>query len=420
MDDPLLDRLVASERRLAQKDEDVDDHVRNQQQTAVAIAYYEQILDDAVAAHDPGHIIERLLDRLCLILDVECAELLLVEGDRLVPRAASGSEREVHDTEPLAQRVVNSGSAQACPEDDLDETLRAHGMRRAAAAPVGNSGRLEGVLQVADSRPHAFLGEELALLSLVGTQLGHCLERARLVKELEEQMAHAKEVSQFKTTLLHVMAHDVKTPLTALQTQCQLLEKDILPAPQRQATARRAVTNVQRLRLMLDDFLDMARIDAGRFELHLRPVDLAAAAQEVAELFEAQAQAKGVKLVLDVQRTPTWADADRIRQVLNNLVSNAVRYTDSGGTVVIRCRPTGGARLEVTDTGQGMTAGQIADAFQAFRQMHETGTEARGAGLGLHLARTIVQEHGGRLDITSPGPGKGTTVRLQLPAIRAR
>jgi len=174
--------------------------------------------------------------------------------------------------------------------------------------------------------------------------------------------------------------------------------------------------SVARLELILDDFLDLARIEAGRFTLQRKDTDLYALAQEVVYMFTSAAALKKLDLRLVGQPVVVEADGRRLTQVLVNLVSNAIRYTQYGSvTVKVERAPEAleGAQVIVQDTGKGMTQDQVESLFQPFGQVHIGLQE--GTGLGLHLAKVIVDAHGGTIHVASPGPNQGINVTVKLP-----
>lgn len=239
-------------------------------------------------------------------------------------------------------------------------------------------------------------------------------ERARL-QQLSEQ-------NVFKTQLLNTASHELNTPISVLRMQLDLLRIEVTdPTPE----ARRAMDvlerNLGRLSGLVQQTLDVARIQAGRLELERATLRLGAVVAECVVSFEGVAEAKGIGLVRDNDLDATvWGDASRLSQVTYNLLANAIKFTPPGGTVTLRSRMEGlEAFVEVQDTGAGLAPGESQGLFQPFSQT-QTGRAAGGSGLGLYIARTIVETHGGRLEVESAGLGRGCTFRIRLPAMHAR
>ncbi|HET6397971.1 MAG TPA: HAMP domain-containing sensor histidine kinase, partial [Candidatus Thermoplasmatota archaeon] len=210
--------------------------------------------------------------------------------------------------------------------------------------------------------------------------------------------------------LLRMMAHDLKTPLTALGLQMPAL--DGTPA-QRERARRVLDRNIRRLAAMLDDFLDMVRLNADALVLHRTPMDLAETVEDVAESHAALAHDAGLTMLVRTQEgLHLEADERRVHQVLVNLVSNAIRYTPKGGAIELRADLDGPhARVVVRDDGNGMDEEQQARLFQPFG--NGPSPPDGSCGLGLYLARAVAASHGGSLEVRSPGLGQGTTATLR-------
>jgi signal transduction histidine kinase len=180
--------------------------------------------------------------------------------------------------------------------------------------------------------------------------------------------------------------------------------------------------NADRLETLIDDLLDTARIEMGKIELKHTPLDLMPLIQEVARALRPQTARKGQWLTLELAEAlpAVVGDADRIRQILTNLLSNALKYTPAGGRITITARENAGCvRVAVQDTGIGLTRHEQAQLFTPFfRAQHETTQRAGGMGLGLAITRALVELHGGAMTVTSV-PGQGSTFSFTLPTPQA-
>lgn len=252
--------------------------------------------------------------------------------------------------------------------------------------------------------------------------------RARVRREVllarEMELARLNEIVAFKTQFLNTAAHELSTPLTPVRLQLHVLKRG--SRGEWTDAQRKSVDiverNVDRLARLVGETLDAARFQSGRLGIVQGPVDLAALVREAGELFAEAAAQDGVAIDVDAAGPlPVVCDAGRINQVLVNLVSNALKFTPRGGSVSLRARREGEAVVvSVADTGIGLEAAQIERLFAPFSQVHDPMTNTRvGSGLGLYISRGIVELHGGRIGIASPGPGKGTTVTFTLPAAGA-
>jgi signal transduction histidine kinase len=234
-------------------------------------------------------------------------------------------------------------------------------------------------------------------------------ENVRLVGE-------AQEALRAREDLLAIVSHDLRNPLGVVLASTALLLKSNLP-PDKQERARRQVEAIQRagnrMNRLIRDLLDFASIQAGRLSVSKHPQDVAAMVNEVLEVTEPLAAAKSHRLVADV--VPELAikcDHDRVIQLFSNLVGNAVKFTADGGTITVRAVPDSGiVRFSVTDTGPGISADELPYVFDRYYQAQRRNRD--GIGLGLSIARGIVEAHGGRIWAESE-EGKGSTFSFTL------
>lgn len=248
---------------------------------------------------------------------------------------------------------------------------------------------------------------------------------ARALKEADDKRRQAEAIVAGRSALLAAVAHDLRTPISAILTGAHELNRVAAPS----STARQQVAMIEDAGLMmkdlLDDLLDHARLDAGRLKVEARDFDLRDLLNHTFRLWQGPVRAKGLRLRLDGSRhmpRVVEGDAMRLRQVLNNLISNAIKFTESGAiTIQLRSwRDEAGLHvllIDVADTGPGMTAGQMDRLFTPFDQTAD-GVAARygGSGLGLAISRDLVELMGGRLTVRSQaGLGSTFTVALTLP-----
>jgi signal transduction histidine kinase len=207
--------------------------------------------------------------------------------------------------------------------------------------------------------------------------------------------------------------------MTALSIQVKLLE-DAWDSPD---TAGRPDVNVikrnfERMRRLVEDLLDAARIQADRFTVRRDDVDAARILDDAVATWRPQAEAAGLTVETSWEGPlPVSADAQRIEQVVGNMLSNAIKFSPGGGTIRLEAQRTGDeVVVAVTDQGIGLKDEQIQRLFQPFSRVHdEADTPVAGTGMGLFISIGIAQAHEGRIDVESPGPGRGTTFRLRLP-----
>jgi PAS domain S-box-containing protein len=242
----------------------------------------------------------------------------------------------------------------------------------------------------------------------------------RATESAEREAQRLREAADFKTQFLNSAAHELATPLTPLKLQLASLRTrmELLPGADRQAFDL-LERNVNRLGLLVNDLLDAARLQSGHLRLLPKRLALADLAKAAASSFTDQARAAGIALQLDVRDRDLYAQADesRLTQVLFNLLNNALKFTPSGGHVRLVLRRDGpSALLEVQDDGIGLDRSQMQRLFQPFTQVHDAlKVRAGGTGLGLYVTSGIMEQHGGKLEVRSDGPGHGSAFTARLP-----
>jgi signal transduction histidine kinase len=260
-------------------------------------------------------------------------------------------------------------------------------------------------------RQVVFLSTAFLVNFLVGM-----IRRAYLLSTEARRAAEA--ANREKDEILAILAHDLRAPLTAAQLSLQLIERQLPPSDHRDSLLRhagRAREACKRVNGLVVDLLDSAKAASGGLPLHRDTNDLAALAQSVANELRVVAAQANIRLDADVPPggLPFYGDAHRISQLIANLVGNALKFTPPGGTVTLRVHPNGkAARIEVADTGVGMSESQLRHLFERFWQAERTSRS--GVGLGLFIVKAIVDAHGGAIHVTSE-PHKGSTFAVDLP-----
>lgn len=283
-----------------------------------------------------------------------------------------------------------------------------------------STGRVTWVLAVGGTALAAALGSLLLVMTGNARRIQAAMEEARA------QRAAAESASQAKSAFLSRMSHELRTPLNAVLGFAQVMELDQgHPLPAAQRTRLEAIQQAGwHLLDMIDDVLDISRLDAGQVKLDTRPVAVAEALKAVGTLVETQARQQRVTLTWPSQLAAdcvVQADPTRLRQILTNLLSNAIKYNRRGGTVRIEVqvvRPAAGAarvEIAVTDTGMGMSDAQQAQLFQPFNRLGRESLVPDGTGIGLVITRHLAQLMGGELRVRSE-EGRGSTFTLSLPA----
>lgn len=281
------------------------------------------------------------------------------------------------------------------------------------------------VKPVQESEVLAVLRRALDRRRLVLENRMHQRELERLVEERTGELRRAterlRELDQLKSEFVSRVSHELRSPLTVMHTNLAvMLERMVGPLTDDQEELLRSCQdNIDRLSRMVDNVLDLARIESGRTELLSAPVDPRAIVAGVVGYFLPTARERGVELVAEVGKsTPAtmWADGDKLHQVLMNLVDNALKFTPSGGQVRVSVADVDGwVRYAVSDTGVGVSMHDRTRIFEPFTQGRAPlGGKRRGAGLGLSIARTLVELHGGSFEVESED-GKGATFQFSIP-----
>jgi signal transduction histidine kinase len=235
-----------------------------------------------------------------------------------------------------------------------------------------------------------------------------------------------REAERMKDEFSALVSHELRTPLTSIIGYLELLRDDVEsngddPAARQRAQFLTVVDrNARRLLRLVGDLLFVAQVEAGKLSLEESDVDLEAVARESVEAAAPRARDRGVELTLEAEPVPVVrGDRDRLGQALDNLVSNAIKFTPEGGRVVVRLtREADEAVLEVSDTGIGISEADMRQLFQRFfRTQRATSAAIPGVGLGLTIAQAIVHGHEGRISVQSLD-GEGTTFRIELPLHR--
>jgi signal transduction histidine kinase len=276
------------------------------------------------------------------------------------------------------------------------------------------------------------LGQELRLRVAELAQLNASLQQRidEATAELKERYEQLKELDRMKSQFLSIASHELKTPITAMSGFLQVALRRVRRVSQGEAAAPvaealRGITEqlevvyrqTGKLARLVDELLDVSRIQTGRIEFRYGDVDLGELANEVATRMQLTTTTHTISVQRDSENVVT-ADRDHLEQVLNNLVTNAIKYSPTGGAITIDVRPDdGGVRLSVTDQGIGIPDKELDAIFGLFyRSPDRAARDAAGMGLGLYISREIVVRHGGRIWAESGGV-KGSTLNVVIPRV---
>jgi signal transduction histidine kinase len=310
-------------------------------------------------------------------------------------------------------------SAEGAYEGRLRGAMLAAGTRSVLAIPLLHENRLVGGLVVTRRTPGAFTAEVVELLRTFATQSALAIQNARLFREIEVKSRELEVASQHKSEFLASMSHELRTPLNAIIGFSDVLLQGMFGETNEKQTEylRDILASGQHLLSLINDILDLSKIEAGRMELDVAAFDLPTAIDDALLLMRERASRRGITLErnVDDHLGEIRADQRKVKQVLLNLLSNAVKFTPEGGRIDVRASLANGtAEISVTDTGIGIAAEDHDAVFEEFRQVGAADKKAEGTGLGLALCRKFVELHGGRIWVKSQ-IGAGSTFTFTLP-----
>ena len=301
----------------------------------------------------------------------------------------------------------------------MRENLIDSGIRALLAVPMVREDRLIGCLVVSRNRPGDFPAETIELLRTFATQSALAIQNARLFLEIADKSRQIEVASQHKSEFLANMSHELRTPLNAILGFSEVLAQGMFGGVnEKQAEYLHDILESGRhLLSLINDILDLSKIEAGRMELELSEFDLPQAIQNALTLVRERALRRGIALHYNINDRigQIRADERKIKQVLLNLLSNAIKFTPEGGQIEVRAAPMDGrVEVAVSDTGIGIAPEDLETVFEEFRQVGTADKKAEGTGLGLALAKKFVELHGGRIWVES-AVGRGSTFTFTLP-----
>jgi signal transduction histidine kinase len=244
-------------------------------------------------------------------------------------------------------------------------------------------------------------------------------ERGVLLEREQAARASAEAANQLKDQFLATVSHELRTPMNAILGWADMLRIGALPADRKERACEAIFNNAMRQARLIDELLDMARIMAGKLQLERSAVDPREIAREALEIVQVAADAKSIRIDVDIAAGvgSFYADGPRLQQVLWNLLANAVKFTPEGGAVNLAIRRSGNwGEIVVADSGIGIPGDFLPAVFEPFRQADGTPTrEHDGLGLGLAIVKQVVDAHGGTIAVASDGQGRGAMFTVRLP-----
>ena len=360
-------------------------------------------------------------DRMAIVLSESgVAQVMAVAGagsDEVLP---AGSGAPIHGT--LLEEILRTNqtiyrrdmTAADYPEED---EFLALGLHCRLATPLLQGARSIGMLSLVRREPDAFSDEEIELAGLLGRLVASAVQNIRAYGAERKTVEELRRLSALRADFVSLVSHELRTPMAAVIGAARTLQqrwRELSPE-HRESFLELIAGETNRLADLIGDVLDTSRIEAGTFSFRFAEVDLGRLVTDV--VATAQVGQDEVQLRADVlpPLPEIRGDGERLRQVLTNLIDNAIKYSPAGAEVDVRAyQEDGFVRIDVSDSGPGIAPEDQKLIFEKFGRVTGSGATRPGTGLGLFIARSIAEAHGGALDVES-APGQGSTFTLELP-----
>ena len=353
---------------------------------------------------------------------------------------ADGEELDVSNLPPMPvtpygpnSRAIRTG--QVIITNDYMAATRGHptvivgpdnGLRpqSSIAVPMAVMGRIIGTIEVQSYEANAYHHEHQTAMGMAANLTAVAIENVRLLSRESRAREAAEESNRLKDEFLATVSHELRTPLTAILGWSRLLDSEELDDSVSRQAIETIWRNAKAQSQIIDDILDVSRIITGNLHLELHPIELAPIVENAINVVRPTADAKGIRIETKIDNAPivVSGDANRLQQVIWNLLSNAVKFTSSAGQVSLGISQNESeAEIKVTDTGLGISREFLPFVFDRFRQADSSTTRQHGGlGLGLAIARHLVEIHGGSISADSAGKEQGSTFTIRLPLLDSK
>ena len=398
---------------------------RAQQEYLDEVRTVNAVSDAVVGVTDRERIFAESLNRLVALVKADAAAIVLREGTGQELVTASTTNIEPEAAMSIAANVLSAKSGD--PDVVQRSDIPYGSLRSAAHVPLSTRGLITGLLSVYFKGEAEITESEARTLRTVARLVSVAKENADLVGELRDNNFQLERANRLKSEFLANVSHELRTPMNAIIGYSKLM-LDGLDGElnsQQEADLQRVTTAADNLLGLINGLLDLSKIEAGRMEINVEEVDVGPIVEDVVALVRPQSDAKDldVRAEIPIELPSILADRARFRQVLVNLMSNAVKFTDKGTVTVSAASGDGWVTISVADTGIGISSEAQAYIFDEFRQADASTTRRYGGtGLGLAISKRLVALHGGRIWVESGSAGGSVfcfTVPVHVPAAAA-
>ncbi|MEX0803064.1 MAG: GAF domain-containing sensor histidine kinase, partial [Candidatus Binatia bacterium] len=397
-----------------------------------------KISETILASLDLNSVLEQILEQAIFIGSFDLGNIRLLEsnGDTLEVAVVRGyrdsenvqSHRKVSRTKEGAQSTHfrNHLFEQACIEEHVQSceglrTMKNEGVESFVQVPVRAEGEVLGILQLASRTPRKFRPEEVHLWETIGNQMGLAVQRAQLYEETKRQARELEKASKLQADFSAMIAHDLRSPLMNITGVAELMMEGMFGnvSEEQKKWLLRIQANSHNLVDLVSDFLDVSKLESGYVDVNREAVNLTELIQRSVENYRILALDKRISITgfVDSSLVSIHADPRRLDQVLGNLISNAMKFTEDGGEIEVGAAPADAAWVQVwvRDSGEGIPADELGQLFEKYRQGNNVkNSKYKGTGLGLVICKMIVEAHGGKIRVESQ-EGKGSTFSFSLP-----
>ena len=381
---------------------------------------YRRILDISKQLNSTleyGALLQQIVASVVEILNVEAASIMLQDPSTGELRFEIASNLKAHETERLAvpldrsiagwifthgePRVIEDVTKDPKHYRQVDNDTHFI-TRNILGVPLRTHTKVIGVVQALNKKDaEKFSGEDINLLTVLASQAGVAIENARLFQQSD---------------FIAEIVHELRTPLAALRASTVLLKRPDLPAAKRDEVHQLLEEETERLIALTTDFLDLARLESGRAEMDRHPFELGQLIHDCTKLVQPQADGKDITIEFDIPYFELSGDKTKLKQVILNFLTNAIKYNRAGGQVYVTAflNDMKYIQVDVRDTGYGIRAENLPNMFRKFYRVADTAGTVQGTGLGLAICKHIIEAHGGNIWVNSIAD-KGSVFSLSLP-----